>query len=721
MNNLKSFFRNYGFAIGSSLIILLVTLLIYLETKRKAYLRAQNIFETKAEEAKSMIEGRMRDYMQVLRSTDAFMTSSDTVTRNDWKKFVQKLNLEKNYPGIQALAYSVIIPPSQLQSHIQQIRKEGFTDYIIKPTGNREIYTSIIYIQPFEGRNLRAFGFDMFSEPTRRKAMELARDSGQPTISGKVRLIQETEENVQPGILLYFPVYKQYEEPVSIKERRNSIRGYIYHPFRTYDLINSILTTKFKKFDIEIYDQFISENTLLYNRDSIFEYKKTKHPERHYALKDLKVGGRTWKIYFSSTQDFSKGNTQAIVFLITGLILSIVTFLITSAISKVRRTRIANEIKSKENSELLEKIFLAVPAIVAIVKAADQSFLLINPQCQKLFGNRYLLNKPFREALPELEGQGFAEVLDEVIETGEPYVGKEMPAKIQLNVNGPINTVYLNFVYQPLFNKNDEVETVLMFAVEVSEQVTARQQLRLVNKKLNQKNVELRKINSDLDNFVYTASHDLKAPISNIEGLMIALEDILNSQSKNEEVGELLKMIDQSIQRFKLTIEDLTDITKIQKNIAEDIEDVSLAEVVEEVKLNIKNMIDESNATIHFMCYAQKFKFSKANLRSIIYNLLSNAIKYRSPDRSLIVEITCKEDSNYIMLEISDNGLGIGENQKEKIFGMFKRFHTHVEGTGIGLYIVKRIIENYGGKIVLDSEEGVGSTFRVYIPTNYAL
>lgn len=721
LNTFKAFLRNYGFAIGSSVAILLITLFAYMETERRAYIRAQNVFELKTEEAKNIIEYRIQDYIQILRSTNAFVASSDTVTRKDWGNFVNNLNLEKNYPGIQALAYSMIIPKNKLQSHIEQIRQEGFPGYMIKPTGDRDIYTSIIYIQPFEGRNLRAFGYDMFSEPTRKKAMELARDSGQPAISGKVKLVQETEENIQPGLLLFYPVYQQNQEPITIEERRKSIRGYIYNPFRTYDLMHSIINKNFHKIDIEIYDQVISEKTLLFNRDSVLDTKKTKDPERHYGLKELKIGGRVWKIYFSSSHDYMGGNAQGDAFLVIGIILSMITFFITSAFSKVRRTRISNEIKSKENAELLEKIFLAVPAIVAIVKATDQSFLLINPQCQRLFGNRAVLNKPFREALPELEGQGFFESLEEVIETGKPYVGKEKPAKIQPNLNGPANTLHFNFIYQPLFNDKKEIEAVLMFAIEVTEQVAARQQLRLMNKKLHQKNIELKKINNDLDNFVYTASHDLKAPISNIEGLMIALEDIFVECSETSEASELLKMIDQSIQRFKLTIGDLTDITKIQKNIAEDIEDVYLEEIVEEVKHNIRTMIDESKAIIRFTCYTQKFKFSKANLRSIVYNLLSNAIKYRSPDRDLVIEISCKEDSNYILLEVTDNGLGINENQKEKIFGMFKRYHTHVEGTGIGLYIVKRIIENYGGKILLESEEGVGSTFKVYIPLDFAV
>lgn len=110
--------------------------------------------------------------------------------------------------------------------------------------------------------------------------------------------------------------------------------------------------------------------------------------------------------------------------------------------------------------------------------------------------------------------------------------------------------------------------------------------------------------------------------------------------------------------------------------------------------------------------------FSKANFRSIVYNLLTNAIKYRAPERQAQVEIKFREDGKYNVLEVRDNGLGIKKEHHDKIFAMFKRMHDHVDGTGVGLYIVKRSVENAGGKIEVESEEGKGSVFKVYFKNN---
>lgn len=231
------------------------------------------------------------------------------------------------------------------------------------------------------------------------------------------------------------------------------------------------------------------------------------------------------------------------------------------------------------------------------------------------------------------------------------------------------------------------------------------------------KNAQLIRINNDLDNFIYTASHDLKAPMSNIEGLLSSLKHSIDSEQgkMNSDTDILFQMMEKSINRFKTTILDLTEITKAQKEEEEDINELNFSQVVEDVKLSIYDKIAESGTTIiHDFSQANTLKFSKKNLRSIIYNLLSNAVKYRDKNRASEIFIKSEKNEKYTLLTISDNGLGFKDANKDKLFTMFKRFHDHVEGTGIGLYIVKRIMDNAGGKIDVESQEGVGTTFKLF-------
>lgn len=226
-------------------------------------------------------------------------------------------------------------------------------------------------------------------------------------------------------------------------------------------------------------------------------------------------------------------------------------------------------------------------------------------------------------------------------------------------------------------------------------------------------NEELTKINNDLDTFIFTAGHDLKAPIQNLEGLMTMLFDSVEVAPKNFKIVELMYS---SIERLKSTLNDLTEISKIQIEENNHFETISFEEMLSETIFSIKEEIEISKATIESNFDVKEIQFSPKNLRSLIYNLVSNSIKYRSPDREPFVQIsTIQYDKNFLMLKVSDNGLGMKSNNKDKIFGMFKRLHDHVDGSGLGLYIVKKIIENAGGKIEVESEVDKGTTFKIYL------
>ncbi|KAA3436667.1 PAS domain S-box protein [Rufibacter hautae] len=279
----------------------------------------------------------------------------------------------------------------------------------------------------------------------------------------------------------------------------------------------------------------------------------------------------------------------------------------------------------------------------------------------------------------------------------------------------------------PLKNEKGEVLKWFGTATDIHEQkllierlATAQEELQKMNAELTQKNTDLERTNADLDNFVYTASHDLKSPIANLQGLVKALQEELHDLgAQTEPVEPLLVMIEKAIIRFKNTIDELTEISKIQKQVETGQEVVYLEELVEEFKVINAELIFTSKATINTqVTAAPAIRFSKKNLRSVLYNLISNSIKYHHPDRKPVVKIsTATLGDGGIMLRIEDNGLGIEEHHLSQIFGMFKRVHQHVEGSGVGLYIVKRIVENAGGEISVQSKVGEGTSFEIKLPS----
>ena len=235
---------------------------------------------------------------------------------------------------------------------------------------------------------------------------------------------------------------------------------------------------------------------------------------------------------------------------------------------------------------------------------------------------------------------------------------------------------------------------------------------------LKQANEQLTRTNVDLDNFIYTASHDLKAPITNLEGLLYLLQAELPAAVTQDELvaGTLTRMLD-SVERFKRTIDQLTEVAKLQQAHAPAAAAVDLAAVVEDVLLDLAPLLRETNAELGVhLDGLLPIHFAEKNLRSVVYNLVSNALKYRHPDRRPHVDVRGHRRSGHTVLEVHDNGLGLAPHQLPQLFGMFQRFHDHVEGTGIGLFMVKRMVENAGGRIEVHSQLGAGTTFFVHFP-----
>ncbi|HVD99900.1 MAG TPA: hybrid sensor histidine kinase/response regulator [Cytophagaceae bacterium] len=276
-------------------------------------------------------------------------------------------------------------------------------------------------------------------------------------------------------------------------------------------------------------------------------------------------------------------------------------------------------------------------------------------------------------------------------------------------------------VFADLYKKNHQLmiqeRKLIQINNELEDRVKKRtQELEFKNKELEIKNKELVKVNNDLDNFIYTASHDLKAPIANIEGLLTALFTEFNLNDEN--YLKIKEMTVHSINKFKNTLLDLTKISNVQKEHLDDVETIKLRELLDDVQVNIKDSIAKTKANLLIDLKVPEIKFSKKNMRSILYNLVSNAVKYSSPDRLPVIHITTEQLNDEVILTVSDNGLGMNPAYKHKLFGMFKRLHDHVEGSGIGLYIVKRIIENNGGRIEVETELDVGTTFKVHFVNN---
>jgi len=222
--------------------MLIITIYVSVSVIMEIDAKAKKDFEFACSQIELRIGARMDAHKQILISAAALFDTSDKIAREQWRNFVLQQKFEQHLPGIQGIGFALLIPRDRLAQHIQEIRNQGFPDYNVRPEGDRESYTSIIYLEPFSIRNLRAFGYDMFSEPVRRLAMERARDLNAPVLSGKVVLVQETGQDVQAGALMYVPVYRRGMSTDTVLQRRAALYGWVYSPYRMKDLMQGILT-----------------------------------------------------------------------------------------------------------------------------------------------------------------------------------------------------------------------------------------------------------------------------------------------------------------------------------------------------------------------------------------------------------------------------------------------------------------------------------------------
>ena len=279
-------------------------------TQQNAVQALQTQFDYRVRDAIDDVSKRMKTYEQVMRGVDGLFSHADIVRRNEFRDYVAKLRLKENYPGIQGIRFVPIVPKAEKNRHVAAMRKEGLPTYTVWPEMPSDIYAPVAFIEPHDKRNQQVFGYDMLSDlesprpgeqpGIRHIAMEQARDSGNATLSSKITLLFETDNDKQSGFVMFLPVYKHDAPHDTVAERRANIIGWICSVFRTGDLMGGILG-EHTDIDIEIYDgEEASDKTAMYDSNPIIQHQ---HP-RFRSFQKINIAGHTWTIGMHSLSSF---------------------------------------------------------------------------------------------------------------------------------------------------------------------------------------------------------------------------------------------------------------------------------------------------------------------------------------------------------------------------------------------------------------------------------
>jgi len=351
--------------LASITLIVCTALSVYLAllVKREVERDFATQFNATSDQIATKLAERLQTFGLVLRAGAGVFSATIDVGRNEWRAYVDELEPQLTLPGVQGIGFSLLLQPEQVAQHVTSVRSEGFPDYTLSPPGERELYTSIIYLEPFNERNQRAFGFDMYSEPVRRTAMEQARDTGLPILSGRVQLVQENETDVQAGTLMYFPVYNTNLPTTTVAERQAALLGWTYSPYRMDDLVNGILGNWQAQWetpvDFYIFDSNVArEDTLLFSNSVSMPGPGSM--QEHLQQEDLmhqhrrvNFNGREWLLVFDGLSHGTAINYgPAWTTLTGGMTISLLLFSLLLSLTNTRAKAV--EIATRLTAETLQ-------------------------------------------------------------------------------------------------------------------------------------------------------------------------------------------------------------------------------------------------------------------------------------------------------------------------------------------------------------------------------
>ena len=714
---------------------LLVTVLAWFMAQQAIDNRAEDRFKFEVLDAEERIKIRMVEYEQALRGGVALINAQGVPSASVWKSYVDSLQLQDVFPGIQGFAFALRVDSGNLDAHTKDLHAQGFPDYRVTPPGERALSFPIVRIEPFDQRNQRAFGYDMFSEPVRRAAMLAAMESGQTAVSGLVQLKQEDKHDPQPGFLMYLPVYQQGMPVTSPAQRRDAIIGFVYSPFRAGDLFANVLGDEKIPLSFRLYDaQTPMNESLMYDSreqrsDTVFA---DNYESRHTATVPIELAGRTWIGQFESTADFDRDvhNSTPLLILLAGGVIDILLFAIITSLARQRQRLAASNERLSVSDARHNGLMNALQGQYAFYSLNAQGVLTyMSPSLPRLLGSenlaqgRVLLDNLGPQAKGSAITQAITRALSGKVSSTYQHEHSESGSLVVSGFNSPV------------LNAQGELISVEGVVQDITKRRAAEHELELYRKRLQdlveERTSELQRANQALVQatsnavrasqakslFLANISHEIRTPLNAIMGLNALLQDEVTDPDAQRHIAQ----VQESSRHLHALLEDVLNFSRIESGVihAESIE-FDVREHLDEVVRLFEARAREKGLSIFIRfdsTLPRRAQGDPTRYRQVLSNLLSNAIKFSDEGEisvALFVD-SLDDDTLTLRTEVSDQGIGLDVKQFDRLVEPFEQADNTTTrrfgGTGLGLAIAKRLAEVMGGTLSVESTPQRGSTF----------
>jgi len=364
---------------------------------------------------------------------------------------------------------------------------------------------------------------------------------------------------------------------------------------------------------------------------------------------------------------------------------------------------LAQRYRDEENTRLVN-LFEEAPGIIAVLRGPDHVFELTNRSYLTLVGHRDLIGKPVRDALPEVQGQGYFELLDQVYASGQSFVGHAVPLRVQREPGGPLEECYLDFVYQPIRDQYGKVTGIFLEGSDVT-----------VRKRIED---ELREANRQKDDFLAMLAHELRNPLAPIT---TAAQLLQRGQMDAPGIARASAIIARQAQHMTALVNDLLDVSRVtrgQVTMAQ--ENVAVESLVQEAVEQVRPLIDSCQHALFLDIEPGLYVLGdRTRLIQVLSNILNNAAKYTPAGGRIVLSV--RTDGGEVRIAVRDNGQGIELPVLPYIFDLFIQAERTPDrsqgGLGLGLALVKSLVLLHDGRVdALSDGLGEGSEFVVYLP-----
>lgn len=730
--------------------IILLTLLLVDHLDEQAQLDRQTRFSVDAALVNVEIRDRLRHHAQFLENLRAFVSSIPHFNHGDWNRFSQHVDLRNRLPGLHAYGYLPAVTTAELPRFTARAQKDlNQPDYQVFPAGGGDVRFPVLYVSPLTTSNQKGVGFDLASDPIRRKAMEAARDTNDVAMTHRLQLIPDNSETSRPGVLLFLPIYDESLPNRTVAERQLALRGYVFAAYRISDLMQTLNYARNPLLGLQIYDDLGFESQKGGQQLVLLHNTQPDRPSgtpvtRLQEERELSFGGRSWLLRFEDLTTpawLSWHNPVIIILLAGGILASLVAILLWILTTQGQRAQALAQRMTKALEKSEQRFRLAAEGASDGLWHCDfrNDEVVFSERAIRLLGyteSEFSQTDEFFQTLLHPDDIGRRRLaLDAHLKQRAPY---DLEVRLK-RADGKWS--WFNLKGQATW---DEQGHPLLMAGSLSDinarklaEIELRQHRDRLQELVEERTERLETALKDAreaarakSEFLANMSHELRTPLH----AMLGFASIgLGKSEDNEKIHRYFERIQQSAERLLSLVNDLLDLAKLEAQKMEVTPSrQDIRPVLQQVLSELDPLLQKKQITVEFHKRSENTVAvaDAARLAQVFNNIISNAIRFSPVSGTLCFTFSDihiprgrrASDQGLLpalCLTLEDQGPGIPPDELELIFDKFAqstRTRTGAGGTGLGLAICREIMNAHRGSIHAENREQGGARLVLVIP-----